>query len=188
MAINTGISFGPMKQDRLVNKGTCTNYGIELTVERFFNDGYYYLLTTSVFNSRYEGSDGIERKTVYNTRYVVNALAGKEWALKGGKFFSENVKVTTIGRSYLTPLDYELSQARGTAVYQESSAFSVKQNVYFRVDLRLSVRQKVKKSTLEASWIFRTSQTTKIFSQNCNPRTKAVTDRLSTSILPGFHV
>jgi hypothetical protein len=175
-AINSGISFGPMNQDSLVNKGVGTNYGIELTLERFFNDGYYYLLTTSLFNSRYEGNDRIERNTAYNTRYVVNALAGKEWSLTGGKFLSVNLKATTIGGPYLTPLDYELSQARGRAVYQESKAFSEKQKAYFRVDLRFSFRQEFKRSTLEASLDLQNLTNNKnIFSQTYNPRTNSVT-------------
>lgn len=174
-AINTGISFGPMNRDSLVNKGVGTNYGIELTLERFFNDGYYYLLTTSLFNSRYEGSDGIERNTAYNTRYVVNALAGKEWSLNGGKFVSVNLKATTIGGPYLTPLDYELSKARGRAAYKESEAYSVRQDAYFRIDLRLSFRQEFKRSTLEASLDLQNLTNTKnIFAQNYNPRTNSV--------------
>lgn len=174
-AINTGISFGPMNRDSLVNKGVGTNYGIELTLERFFNDGYYYLLTTSLFNSRYEGSEGIERNTAYNTRYVVNALAGKEWSLNGGKFVSVNLKATTIGGPYLTPLDYELSKARGRAAYKESEAYSVRQDAYFRIDLRLSFRQEFKRSTLEASLDLQNLTNTKnIFAQNYNPRTNSV--------------
>ncbi len=174
-AINTGISFGPMNRDSLVNKGVGTNYGIELTLERFFNDGYYYLLTTSLFNSRYEGSEGIERNTAYNTRYVVNALAGKEWSLNGGKFVSVNLKATSIGGPYLTPLDYELSKARGRAAYKESEAYSVRQDAYFRIDLRLSFRQEFKRSTLEASLDLQNLTNTKnIFAQNYNPRTNSV--------------
>lgn len=174
--LNSGIAFGPVNEDSLVNKGFGKNYGIELTLERFFNDGYYYLLTTSLFNSRYEGSDGIWRNTAYNTGYVVNALAGKEWALKGGdKFFSVNLKVTTIGGPYLTPLNYELSKTRGRAIYEESKAYTVKQDPYFRIDVRFSFRQEFKRSTLEASLDLQNVTNHKnIFSESYNPRTNSV--------------
>ena len=36
-AINTGISFGPLNQDSLVNNGVGTNYGIELTLDLVFH-------------------------------------------------------------------------------------------------------------------------------------------------------
>lgn len=174
-----------MNQDSLVNEGVGANYGVELTLERFFNDGYYYLFTTSLFNSRYEGSDGIERNTAYNTRYVVNALAGREWALKSGKFLSVNLKATTIGGPYLTPLDYELYQARGRAVYQESKAFSVREDAYFRIDLRLSFRQEFSRSTLEASLDLQNLTNNKnIFSQSYNPRTNSVVTLYQQSFFP----
>ncbi len=73
------MSFVAPEQDSLVNNGTGRNYGVELTVERFFHESYYFLVTTSLFDSRYKGSDGISRNTAFNTRYVLNALAGKEW-------------------------------------------------------------------------------------------------------------
>jgi hypothetical protein len=34
--LNAGASFFPNNKDNLVNKGTGTNYGAELTVEKFF--------------------------------------------------------------------------------------------------------------------------------------------------------
>ena len=63
----------------LVNKGTGENYGIELTLERFFTDNYYYMLNGSVFNSTYKTLDGITRNTPFNSNYLVNALLGKEF-------------------------------------------------------------------------------------------------------------
>ena len=44
-----------------------------------------------------------------------------------------------------------LSKARGRAVYKENEAFSIRQDAYFRIDLRLSFRQEFKGSTLGAS-------------------------------------
>ncbi|MGK2860860.1 MAG: TonB-dependent receptor, partial [Chitinophagaceae bacterium] len=48
--INEGLEFQYVD---LVNKGTGENYGIELTVERFFKNNYYYLVNASVYNSTY---------------------------------------------------------------------------------------------------------------------------------------
>lgn len=174
-ALNTGITFGPAGRDSLVNKGSGKNYGLELTLERFFNQGYYFLVTSSLFNSRYTGSDGIERNTAYNTKYVVNALGGKEWSLKGGKSISLNLKATTIGGPYLTPLDLELSKERGRAVYRESEAFSDRRSPYFRLDLRITYRHEFKKSTLECSMDLQNLTNRKnIFSESYNPRTNSV--------------
>ena len=69
----------------LVNEGIGKNYGIELTLERFFNKNFYYLLNATLFNSTYVALDGIERNTQYNGNYMVNILCGKEFTNLGKK-------------------------------------------------------------------------------------------------------
>ncbi|MEN0051428.1 MAG: TonB-dependent receptor, partial [Bacteroidota bacterium] len=69
--LNLGADFGfPIDAYGLVSEGTGYNTGVELTLEKFFSDGFYGLLTTSIFDSKYEGSDGIERNTAFNNGYV----------------------------------------------------------------------------------------------------------------------
>ncbi len=184
-ALNTGISFVPSSRDSLVNKGRGNNYGLELTLERFFSHGFYSLITTSIFNSRYEGSDGVERNTAYNTNYVLNVLAGKEWTLRKNRFFSLNLKLTTIGGPYLTPIDFEESQARGRTVYKESEAFSERQSAYLRSDLRVSYRKEYVKSSLEVSIDFQNlTNQQNVFSQSYNPRTNAIVTQYQQSFFP----
>jgi hypothetical protein len=185
-AINTGSSFIPPDEDSLVNRGTGRNYGLELTLERFFNNGYYFLITTSLFDSQYKGSDGVERNTAYNTRYVANALFGKEFRLGSGqKFFSVNLKATTIGGKYLTPVDVEGSQALGRTVYQEDKAYTDRQSPYFRVDLKIAYRKEYKKSTLEIALDLQNlTNHQNVFSQNYNPRTNTVVTQYQQGFFP----
>lgn len=174
--INSGISFGPVSKDSLVNEGTGRNYGLELTLERFFSKGYYFLVTSSLFNSTYKGSDAIRRNTAYNTQYVVNVLGGKEWNLKKGIVLSANLKVTSIGGPYLTPLDMTASEAMGYAVYDESKAYSERQRSYFRTDLKIGFRREFRKSTMEFSMDFQNITNNKnVFAQTYNPRTNSMT-------------
>jgi hypothetical protein len=79
-ALNEGADFVFTECAGLVGTGTGRNYGLELTVEKFLSKGYYALITASVFDSRYTGSDGVERNTGFANEYVLNALFGKEWA------------------------------------------------------------------------------------------------------------
>ena len=51
----------------LVNGGQGRNYGVELTLARAFRDGWFVLLTGSVFDA-YTGADGIYRNTDFNGR------------------------------------------------------------------------------------------------------------------------
>jgi hypothetical protein len=80
--INEGLEFQYLD---LVNKGTGENYGIELTVERFFDKNYYYLVNASVYNSTYRALDGAERNTRFNGNYLVNVLFGKDFPKLGEK-------------------------------------------------------------------------------------------------------
>ncbi|MBL4706936.1 MAG: TonB-dependent receptor [Flavobacteriales bacterium] len=89
--INEGLDYQYVD---LVNKGTGKNYGIELTVERFFANNYYFLLNGSLFDSKYKALDGVERSTRYNGEYIFNALAGKEF-VKLGKKQNRTVAVNT---------------------------------------------------------------------------------------------
>lgn len=185
-AINTGASFIPADDTDLVNEGTGTNQGIELTIERFFNKGFYFLITSSLFDSKYKGSDGVERNTAYNTQYVVNALVGREWRVgRNRNFLSLNLKLTTIGGRYLTPIDFEKSQAFGQAVFRENEAFTEQQDPYFRTDFRVAYRKEYKKSTLEfALDLQNVTNNQNIFAQSYNPRTNRVVTEYQQGFFP----
>jgi len=175
-AINEGISFAPPNQDSLVNKGTGYNYGAELTIEHFLSKGFYFLVTGSLIDSRYKGSDGIERNTAYNTGYVFNTLAGKEFKVgKKGNIFAMNLKLSTIGGRYLTPIDPVASKAAGSEVDETNQAYSLKQAPYFRVDFKLSYRREFKKSTMEFSLdLENVTNHQNIFDQTYNARTNTI--------------
>jgi len=90
-----------------VNKGTGKNYGIEFTLEKFFNNKYYYLINTSIYNSKYTALDGVERNTAYNGNYLVNILFGKEFVKLGrnrNQTLGINAKVFFGGGQKIVPL------------------------------------------------------------------------------------
>ncbi|HQU59282.1 MAG TPA: TonB-dependent receptor, partial [Saprospiraceae bacterium] len=136
--LNAGADFVFPEAGSLANEGTGANYGLELTVEKFFSKGYYGLLTASVFDSKYEGSDGIERNTAFNNGYVVNLLAGKEFKIGKDKrnALTFDMKATRAGGRYYTPVDLEASKIAGQEVLQDDLAFSERHDPYFRLDVK----------------------------------------------------
>ena len=68
-------------EDALINKGRGRNIGIDITLERFLEKGLYYMVSGSLFDSRYRGGDGVWYDTKFNRNYVINGLIGKEWML-----------------------------------------------------------------------------------------------------------
>lgn len=185
-AVNTGASFAPEDYPNLVNEGTGTNVGVELTLERFFNRGFYYLLTTSIFDSQYKGSDGVERNTTFNTGYVVNLLAGKEWEMRRkGRYFTVNFRLSTIGGRYLTPIDFQKSEQAGRAIFRESEAYSERQDPYFRADLRFSYRRDYRRSSLEIALdLQNVSGNQNVFQQTYNPRTNSIVTEYQQGFFP----
>ena len=78
-----------------------------MTLEKFFDKGYYYLINASVFNSKYKSLEGVERNTLYNSNYLVNFLIGKEFANLGKKknqTLNLNAKVFLSGGQKYLPL------------------------------------------------------------------------------------
>jgi len=142
-SLTEGADFG-FDNDRvsLINNGTGFNQGIELTLEKFYSSGYYGLLTTSIFESKYEGSDGIERNTPFNNGYVFNLLTGREFSIGKAKrnvlFF--DTRVTFSGGRYFTPVDLVASQQAGFEIKQDDLAFSEQFDDYFRWDFKLGFK------------------------------------------------
>lgn len=184
-ALNSGAGFGLDNEDSLVNKGTGTNYGAELTVEHFLAKGFYFLVTASLINSKYVGSDGLERNTAFNSGQVLNVLAGKEFNFSKGRVLGLNIKVVRVGGRYLTPIDPVASQMAGTAVYRNDLAFSEKQSDYFRTDLKFSFRKEYKRSTLEFSLDLQNITNNKnIFSQSYDSRKNKIISNYQQGFFP----
>jgi len=83
--VNEGADFVFNEKDNLINEGTATNYGIELTIEKFFSKRFYMLATGSMYESLYKRSDNIERSTAFNNQLVANILLGREWKIGKSK-------------------------------------------------------------------------------------------------------
>ena len=69
----------------LVNRGTGQNYGIELSLHRYFKNHYYFIFNTSIYESKYKTLDGKTRNTRFNGNYLINIIGGKEFVGLGKK-------------------------------------------------------------------------------------------------------
>lgn len=109
----------------LINKGKGKNYGVDITLERYLADGYYYMFTGSVFESRYTGGDGIWRDTRLNRNFLLNALGGKEWKVgkHGQNIFNVNLKLSFQGGDRYSPINEAASEIEQDAVYDTSRAY-----------------------------------------------------------------
>ncbi len=123
---------------QLNNKGTGTNMGVDITLERFMKQGYYYMLTTSLFESKYIGGDDIERNTKYNQNFVFNLLGGKEWQTRRDNTFSLNGKFTILGGRRYAPVDLEKSNNSRFVVYDNTRIFEEQSPTNYYVDISMN--------------------------------------------------
>jgi hypothetical protein len=135
--LNEGADFNAPGIDSLVNNGKGRNYGIEITAERFYNKGWYFLSTISLFESKYTSFGSPERNTAFNGNYVVNLLGGKEIKLSSKNMLSFDLRGNAAGGKRYIPIDLVASSFAGEAVYDLNRAYALRYNDYFRIDLRI---------------------------------------------------
>jgi hypothetical protein len=138
--INAGSGFSRLFPDTLMNGGTGRNYGVELTIEKFFSNNYFFMLTGSLFDAKYRGSDDVLRNTVFNGRFAFNALFGKEFNLSENSTLNLGGKVTSIGGRWYGPVDEEKSAAALEIIYQDETVNTQQFRPYFRADLKVALR------------------------------------------------
>ncbi len=128
--------------EELINTGTGKNMGIDITLERFLQDGYYYLFTASLFDSKYKGDDGIERNTRFNTQYVINLLYGKEWTVgkQKNKILGINARVNFFGGRRTTPVNHSESVLAEDVIFDYSKLFEDQEPDKFHVDATINYR------------------------------------------------
>lgn len=133
--------------DSLTNDGTGQNYGLDLTLERSMNNGYYYLVTASVFQAKYTGGDNIRRNSRYDKGYVFNILGGKEWKVGKNKNNSVGIngQFSMIGGDKITPVDDEATYLAKEVIYDETRAFEDKKPNVFYLDFTFNYRKNKKK-------------------------------------------
>lgn len=147
--INQGSGFARFFPDSLQNTGTGVNYGIELTVQKYFNKSFYVLFTTSIYDSKYKGSDGIERNTSYNGLYTTNLLFGKEFKLNDRNTIGIGGKVTAAGGKRYGFLDLDKTRQQNEIIFKDSLFNELQFKDYFRVDLKLSWKLNAERVTHE---------------------------------------
>ncbi|NQU34144.1 MAG: hypothetical protein HQ521_13000, partial [Bacteroidetes bacterium] len=128
---------GVSPYDTLVNSGIGKNYGVEFTLQKYFTNNYYFLFTSSIFESKYKPTNGIWYNNKYNSNYVNNFVGGKEIQLRNDKMLSINGKILWTGGKRDIPIDLQASQEKGEVVYLFDKSYTQKNSDYFRLDLGL---------------------------------------------------
>lgn len=132
----------------LQNGGKGRNVGVDITIERFFNKNYYYLVTATLFNSSYKTKTEEWYDTKYNGNYQFNLLGGKEFILKDkNKKIGFNGKVNVFGGHRYTPILLSESIRENRQVLDETNPYGAQTPTYYRFDVGVSFKVNKAKTT-----------------------------------------
>lgn len=127
---------------QLTNGGKGYNTGLELTLEKSLSQGYYFLATSSLFDSKFKNIAGKTFNTDFNTNFVGNFVAGKEWKTgpSDKNLLGLNTKLIYTGGRPYSPLDLETSIREDYHTIIEDKVNTLKSAPYFRIDFSFSYR------------------------------------------------
>lgn len=178
-------------KDALVNKGKGRNIGLDITFERYLTDGLYYMVTGSLFNSRYRGGDGVWHNTKFNRGFVLNTLVGKEWMLGSNKqnTLGINLKFTLQGGDRYSPIDEAATMAHPDkeVQYDETRAFSKQYSPMFIANATISYRINKRKTSHEfAIKAINLTGTKEYYGHEYNFVTKRIENNDNTTSIPNI--
>lgn len=183
---NLGEAIGSLNlQDSLVNDGTGTNYGIEFTLEKFLSSGYYFLLTTSLYEAKYTASDGIQRNNAFNGNFNLTLLGGYELPVWENHRITFDTKISWAGGRRIIPVDLDSSRTVGYPVFIYERAYEEQLPDYFRADFKLGMRLNYKKTSHTFSVDLQNVLNTKnIFSRFYDPQQGDIVTSYQLGFLP----
>ena len=184
-------SDGGSIYDKFVNEGNAQNYGVELTLERFFSKGFYALATASIFDSRYKAFDGKWRNTAYNSHYVFNLVGGKEFKVGRAKqnLIGMNTRIVWRGGVYNTPINLVKSKEKQGTYYDLTQAYTAQADDYFRVDVSFSYRiNRPKKSWIINLEVQNVSNKLNYYRQYFDTKTQDIKISRYNGLIPNLNV
>lgn len=126
----------------LINDGEALNYGVEVSVEKFFSKGFYGLLSAAYQRSLYQGSDDVWHNSAFDAQHVTSLVMGKEFKIGKKKLnvIYGDFRFSMHGGLPYTPIDLEASKLAGKEVLLEDQAYSERLGLYKRIDVRIGAR------------------------------------------------
>jgi hypothetical protein len=176
LANNSGFdnenSFG---LEKLVSQGTGKALGFEIFLQKALTKNFYGTVSFSYSDVKYKALDGIERRSDWDNRFVININSGYQ----PGKMWEMSAKLRVAGGRPYTSID----PATGNVNYDQYN--TEKLPVYHRLDLR------VEKKWMFTAWALSTYidiqniyNQKNIFEYRWDPFKKEIIENKNLGILP----
>ena len=181
-------------QDRaLTNEGAGRNYGIDLTLERYLKDGFYGMLTATLFKSECRDAQGEWHHSRHDRGYITNILGGKEWMVGKTKknVFGLNGRLTLMGGDRYTPItegitfedimkrpDKSIPEVDGLDPYSEQKGMNI--------GYAFSVKYTINKKHTSHHFILEYLQMKTFQGQTFDLRTHEIVDKFTSLTFPNI--
>lgn len=178
---------GGFANEPLINKGTGYNVGTEVTFEKYLSNQSYYMLTASIFDSKFADINNQLYNTRYNANYRITVLGGKEYAIGNAQknLLEFNGKFIWSGGNRYTPIDLPASIAGGRQVNDNNQLFAEKVPDYWRFDVTVNYRvNNAKVAHVVSINIQNVSNRINLFGYQYNNKTKQIEEIDQFGLLP----
>ena len=134
--LNNMSDFPPFNVE---SKGRGYNYGIDMAVEKLFSNSFYFLVTGSLYQSKYRAANGIWYNTRFNSIFLTAVTAGKEFNVGSG-ILQVGGRFTCNGGYRYSPYDPVKSGEAGRYVALEGAEMTGQIPAYWKIDGRVGYR------------------------------------------------
>lgn len=187
--INNNIFYN----DRhLVNEGAGRNFGIDLTLEHYLKNGFYGMMTATLFKSEYRDAQGQWHNTRHDRRYIANLLGGKEWMIgkRKSNVFGINGRVTLQGGDRYTPVDssvtFEEVMAMPMKTLPEVADNPFSKQLGMNVGYAFSVKYTLNKKNVAHHFILEYLKMKSYHGQTFELKTHAIVEKYTSLTFPNI--
>ncbi|MFC5045794.1 carboxypeptidase-like regulatory domain-containing protein [Aquimarina hainanensis] len=175
--------------DTFTNSGEGKNYGVDVTLERYLDNGLYYMFTGSIFESKYKTDLNEWYNTRFNKGYLVNALIGKEFPMGKTKqnILGVNLRVGLQGGERHSLVDEEASLNAEKVIYDETTPFTEQVDPSLVSHITVNYTWNKKKSSQQLSLkIINANKSEEFFGHRYNFKHQTVDEQNETIMIPNI--
>jgi hypothetical protein len=176
----------------LVNDGAGRNYGVDFTLERYLKNGFYGMITATLFKSEYRDAQGDWHSTRHDRRYITNILGGKEWMVgkERKNVFGYNVRLTMMGGERYTPvpdgMTYEDVMKRADKEIPEDTSHPFSRQLGMNVGYAFSVKYTINGKRVAHHFILDYLQIRAFQGQTFNVKSRELENQFTTLTFPNI--
>lgn len=133
------------------SEGTGRNQGIDLTIEKFFANQFYFLITGSLLDAKFNTYDGRTFHTKFSNGWATTYTIGREFVFQGGGTLQIGTRILRNGGFRYSPYDPVKSAEKGAYVELDGAQWSQQVAPYMRFDGRIAWRKNHPRYTFNLS-------------------------------------